>query len=210
MNIKRNSTKPHRRVKTDPKDLSAETSVETESNEELASSRNSDIVNATIFEAMESSEDQSKEKGLADMKAKASDILAKVQESPKVSELSQIGAITSDQVVPEIVQEKEDDTQTEGKENKESTEQQVKELDEDETDNKDNVVISNENKDFQPTKPDIQMENKEESKANGVYFRLQKIYIFSVRTTFPKQFGLHEVFVARPVDRERNWPHREA
>ena len=165
VNIKRNSTKPHRRVKTDPKDLSAETSVETESNEELASSRNSDIVNATIFEAMESSEDQSKEKVLADMKAKASDILAKVQESPKVSELSQIGAITSDQVVPEIVQEKEDDTQTEGKENKESTEQQVKELDEDETDNKDNVVISNENKDFQPTKPDIQMENKEESKA---------------------------------------------
>ena len=32
-----------------------------------------------------------------------------------------------------------------------------------------------------------------------MYFRLQKIYIFSVRTTFPKQFGLHEVFVARQL-----------
>ena len=163
MNIKGNPTKPHRRSKTDPKDLSAETSVETESTEELASNRNSDIVNATIFEALESSEEQSKEKVLVDMKAKASDILAKVQESPKVSERSEIGA--SDLVVPEIVQEKEDHAQAEGKESKESTEQNVKELNGNEMDNKDNVVINKENKDVQLTKPDVQMENKEESKA---------------------------------------------
>ena len=165
MNIKRNPTKPHRRVKTDPKELSAETSLETGSNEELASDRNSDIVNATIFEGLENSEEQSKEKVLADMKAKDSDILAKVQESPRVSEQSEIGTSTSDQVVQAaIVQEKEDHTQTEG-ENKESTEQNLKELDENEMDNKDNVVINKENKDVQPTKPDVQMENKEESKA---------------------------------------------
>ena len=163
MNIKRNTTKPHRRSKTDPKDLSAETSVETESNEELTNDRNSDIVNATIMEALESIEEQSKEKVLADMKAKASDILAKVQESPKVSEQSEVGTSTSDQVAP--VQEKEDHTQTEGEENKESTEQNLKELDENEMDNKDNVVINKENEDVQPTKPDVQMENKEESKA---------------------------------------------
>ena len=39
---------------------------------------------------------------------------------------------------------------------------------------------------------------------NGVHFRLQKIYIFSVRTTFPKQFGIHEVFAARLADNKRN------
>lgn len=164
VNIKRNPIKPHRRSKTDPKDPSAETSVETESNEELASKRNSDIVNATIFEALESSEEQSKEKVLADMKAKASDILAKVQESPKLSERSVIGTSTSDQVVPEVVQEKEDHTLAEGKGNKESTEQHVKVLGENEMDCKD-VVINKENEDVQPTKPDVQMENKEETKA---------------------------------------------
>ncbi|XP_020616040.1 peptidyl-prolyl cis-trans isomerase G-like isoform X2 [Orbicella faveolata] len=160
MNIKRNPTKPHRRSRTDPKDMSAKTSVETESNEELASNRNSDIVNATIFEALESSEEQSKEKVLADMKAKASDILARVQEPPKES-----GTSTIDEVVAEIVQDKEDHTEAEGEENKESTEQHVKVLDENEMDNKDNVVINKENEDVQPTKPDVQMENKEESKA---------------------------------------------
>lgn len=140
--------------------MSAKTSVETESNEELASNRNSDIVNATIFEALESSEEQSKEKVLADMKAKASDILARVQEPPKES-----GTSTIDEVVAEIVQDKEDHTEAEGEENKESTEQHVKVLDENEMDNKDNVVINKENEDVQPTKPDVQMENKEESKA---------------------------------------------
>ena len=166
MNIKRDSTKPHRRSKTDPKDLSAKTDAETEANEELTSNRNSDIVNTTIFEALESSDEQSKEKVLADMKAKASKILAKVHESPKVSERLESGTSTSDEVVPVIVQEKEGRVQTEGGENKESAEQHVKELDENEImDNKDNIVINKENEDVQPTKPDVQMENKEESKA---------------------------------------------
>ena len=205
--------------------MSTKTSMETESNEELSSNRNSDIVNTTIFEALESSEEQNKERVLADMKAKASDILAKVQESPRMSERLESGTGISDEVVAEIVHEKEDHsqtegegneetkivhemevhsqtegeenkgteivhemevrtqiegeenkeikivqemedhTQTEGEVNKESTEQPVKELDENEMDNKDSVVINKENKDVQPTKPDVQVESKEESKA---------------------------------------------
>ena len=157
---------------TDPK----ETSVETESNEDLASNRNSDIVNTTIFEALESSEEQSKEKVVADMKAKASDILAKVQESPTVSERLESGTSTNDEEVQEIVQEKDDHTQAEGEENKaesveqqenkeESAEEEVKELNDNEMDNRGTVVINKENEDVQLGKPDVHMENQQESKA---------------------------------------------
>ena len=108
--------------------MSAKTSVETESNEELSSNRNSDIVNTTIFEALESSEEQNKERVLADMKAKASDILAKVQESPRMSELLESGTGISDEVVAEIVHEMEVHTQTEGEGNKETEIVQEKEI----------------------------------------------------------------------------------
>ena len=212
MNIKRNPSKPHRRSKTDPKDMSAtKTNVETESNEELSSNRNSDIVNTTIFEALESSEEQNKERVIADVKAKASDILAKVQESPRVSEQLESGTGISDEVVAvkvhekevhtqteggenketeivqemedhtqnegeekkesEIVQEMEDHSQNEGEENKESMEQHVNELDENEMDNKDSIVINKENEDVQPTKADVQMESKEESKAKEMILK---------------------------------------
>lgn len=165
MNIKRNPIKPHRRSKTDPSDLSANTNTETEANEELASKRNSDVVNTTIFEALESSEEQSKEKVLADMKAKASDILAKVQESPRVGKRLESGTSTRDEVLPEAVEEKEDHSQSKREQNKETAEQHVKELDENKMDNKDNVVINKENEHVQPNAPDVLMENKEESKA---------------------------------------------
>lgn len=165
MNIKRNPIKPHRKSKTDPSDLSANTNTETEANEELASKRNSDVVNTTIFEALESSEEQSKEKVLADMKAKASDILAKVQESPRVGKRLESGTSTRDEVLPEAVEEKEDHSQSKREENKETAEQHVKELDANKMDNKDNVVINKENEHVQPNTPDVLMENKEESKA---------------------------------------------
>jgi len=165
MNIKRNPIKPHRRSKTDPSDLSANTNTETEADEELASKRNSDVVNTTIFEALESSEEQSKEKVLADMKAKASDILAKVQESPRVGKRLESGTSTRDEVLPEAVEEKEDHSQSKREQNKETAEQHVKELDENKMDNKDNVVINKENEHVQANTPDVLMENKEESKA---------------------------------------------
>lgn len=165
MNIKRNPIKPHRRSKTDPSDLSANTNTETEANEELASKRNSDVVNTTIFEALESSEEQSKEKVLADMKAKASDILAKVQESPRVGKRLESGTSTRDEVLPDAVEEKEDHSQSKREKNKEAAEQHVKELDENKMDNKDNVVINKENEHVQPNTPDVLMENKEESKT---------------------------------------------
>lgn len=165
MNIKRNPIKPHRRSKTDPSDLSANTNTETEADEELASKRNSDVVNTTIFEALESSEEQSKEKVLADMKAKASDILAKVQESPRVGKRLESGTSTRDEVLPEAVEEKEDHSQSKREQNKETAEQHVKELDENKMDNKHNVVINKENEHVQPNTPDVLMENKEESKA---------------------------------------------
>ena len=165
MNIKRNPIKPHRRSKTDPSDLSANTNTETEADEELASKRNSDVVNTTIFEALESSEEQSKEKVLADMKAKASDILAKVQESPRVGKRLESGTSTRDEVLPEAVEEKEDHSQSKREQNKETAEQHVKELDENKMDNKHNVVINKENEHVQANTPDVLMENKEESKA---------------------------------------------
>lgn len=207
MNVKRNPTKPHRRSKTDPKDLSAKTNVETESNEGLASNRNSDIVNTTIFEALESSEEQSKEKVLADMKAKASDILAKVHESPKVSERLESGASTSDEVVPEIVEEKEDHIQTEGEENKETAEQHFKELDQNEMDNKNNVVIDKENENVQPTKPDVDMENKEESKAKETILNelnvkkdeSRPLLDMSRRSKSLKNFGIKESIMKSPL-----------
>lgn len=161
MNIKRNPIKPHRRSKTDPSDLSANTNTETEANEELASKRNSDVVNTTIFEALESSEEQSKEK----VKTKASDILAKVQESPRVGKRLESGTSTRDEVLPDAVEEKEDHSQSKREKNKEAAEQHVKELDENKMDNKDNVVINKENEHVQPNTPDVLMENKEESKT---------------------------------------------
>ena len=161
MNVKRNPVKPHRRSKTDPQDLSAKKKVETESSEGLAGSRSSDIVNTTIFEALEVSDEKSKEKVLADMKAKASEVLAKVCESPKVSERKiENSAVTGD-VVCEGVEEKEGHIQTEGEKNQESVEGHIKELHESEN----KVVVNKENEDVQSTKPNVQIENKEESKA---------------------------------------------
>ena len=69
--------KPHRRSKTDPQDLTVKPYVE--------NTTNSDVVNATIFEAVEISDEQKKEKTVADLKAKAYNILANVRESPKLS-----------------------------------------------------------------------------------------------------------------------------
>lgn len=156
MNVKRNPLKPHGRSKTDPQDLATKTNVETESNEGLACSRSSDIVNTTIFEASEISDEKSKEKVVADMKAKASEVLAKVSEKRIEN-----GADTSDEVVPEIVGEKEGHIQTEGKKNQDSAEEHIEELHE----NKNNVVVNKENEDVQSTKPNVQIENIEETKA---------------------------------------------
>lgn len=157
MNVKRNPLKPHRRSKTDPQDLATKTNVGTESNEGLAGSRSSDIVNTTIFEASEISDEKSKEQVIADMKAKASEVLAKVCESPKVNEKRiENGADTSDEVG-----ENEGHIQTEGEKSQESAEEQIKELHE----NKNNVAVDKENEDVHSTKPNVQIENKEESKA---------------------------------------------
>ncbi|XP_078369100.1 uncharacterized protein LOC144653062 [Oculina patagonica] len=157
MNVKRNPLKPHRRSKTDPQDLATKTNVGTESNEGLAGSRSSDIVNTTIFEASEISDEKSKEQVIADMKAKASEVLAKVCESPKVNEKRiENGADTSDEVG-----ENEGHIQTEREKSQESAEEQIKELHE----NKNNVAVNKENEDVHSTKPNVQIENKEESKA---------------------------------------------
>lgn len=156
MNVKKKPVKPHRRSKTDPKDLSAKNNMETESNEGLGSSRNSDVISTTIVEALEISDEQSKDKVVADIKAKASDILAKVRNSPKLSEkrIENDGG-TSDELVPEIVGEKEGRIQTERENNQQGAEERIKEMD-----NKSNVV--NKENEVQ-TKLNVQIENKEES-----------------------------------------------
>lgn len=130
--------------------------METESNEGLGSSRNSDVISTTIVEALEISDEQSKDKVVADIKAKASDILAKVRNSPKLSEkrIENDGG-TSDELVPEIVGEKEGRIQTERENNQQGAEERIKEMD-----NKSNVV--NKENEVQ-TKLNVQIENKEES-----------------------------------------------
>lgn len=163
MNLKRNPVKPHRRSKTDPQDLSAEINAETTSTEGLAGSRSSDIVNTTIFEDSEITDENSKEDIVADMKAKASEILSKVCESPNIGEKRiENGVSTGDEVVPEGVREKESHIQTEGDKNQDSAEKHIKES---VHENKNNVVLDKENGDIQSTKPNVQIENKEELKA---------------------------------------------
>lgn len=163
MNLKRNPVKPHRRSKTDPQDLPAKINAETASFEGLAGSRSSDVVNTTIFEASEISDEKSKEDVVADMKAKASEILSKVCESPNVSEKrTENDVSTGGEVVPEGVGEKESHIHTERDKNQESAEEHIKES---VHENKNNVVVNKENEDVQSTKPNVQIENKEESKA---------------------------------------------
>ena len=82
MNLKKNPAKPHRRSKTDPTDLTDEDGVNTEQGS--ASTRNSHVISGTIPEDQECSDEQSKESVVADLKAKANDILSNLNESPKM------------------------------------------------------------------------------------------------------------------------------
>lgn len=81
MNLKSNPAKPHRRSKTYPTDLTDEHDVSTEQGS--VSTRNSRVISGTIPEGQEGTDEQSRESVIADLKAKANDILSNLNESPK-------------------------------------------------------------------------------------------------------------------------------
>ncbi|XP_068703603.1 glutamic acid-rich protein-like [Montipora foliosa] len=80
MNMKNNPVKPHRRSKTDPKDL---TSSEADDNQDQESGgiRNSDVTSGTELETPEVIYEPSKESIVADLKMKVNDILKNLKES---------------------------------------------------------------------------------------------------------------------------------
>jgi len=153
MNLKGNSVKPHRRSKTDPKDLTVKPGVETEQG--ARSTRNSDVISGTIFEASEVSDEQSKESVVADLKLKANEILTSVPKSPN----------GSSKAVENETEEKESQMLTNGEKDLQSsvtdTTAEIEQVKQNLTDGMDNVVINKENKGCE-SEQNLRLENLEE------------------------------------------------
>lgn len=153
MNLKGNSVKPHRRSKTDPKDLTVKPGVETEQG--ARSTRNSDVISGTIFEASEVSDEQSKESVVADLKLKANEILTSVPKSPN----------GSSKAVENETEEKESQMLTNGEKDLQSSvtdsTAEIEQVKQKLTDGMDNVVINKENKGCE-SEQNLRLENLEE------------------------------------------------
>ena len=151
MNLKNNPVKPHRRSKTDPKDLTVKTSVDKEQGS--GSARNSDIISGTIFEAQEVIDEQTHESAVADLKAKVNNSLANLSESPR----------TTDKMTENGTEEKEIQLLLQREETKQGcvTEATVDSEQVEQPDNKDSTVIDKENKEFE-SKQSEKLENVED------------------------------------------------
>lgn len=141
MNLKNNPVKLHRRSKTDPKDLTMD------KEQGGGSTVNSDVISGTIFETLEISDEQSKEKVLADLKVKANDLVTNACESPKVGNKTIVNG----------TEEEEGDIQVNSERNKQNT-TDIKQPGESAMNNINNVAIDKENKSSE-SKQSLQLEN---------------------------------------------------
>ena len=151
MKLQNNSVKPHRRPKTDPKDLTVKTSVDKEQGS--GSARNSDVINDTILEAQEVIDEQSKESAVADLKAKVNNILANLSESPR----------TTDKMTENGTEEKKSQLLLQREETKQGcvSEATVDSEQVEQPDNKDSTVIDKENKELE-SKQNEKLESAED------------------------------------------------
>ncbi|XP_022783371.1 uncharacterized protein KIAA1211 homolog [Stylophora pistillata] len=110
---KGNPLKPHKRSKTDPQEISSNSTSAMESIEGKGISKNSDVINKTISEDAEIKNDPGRDKVVADLKANATEIFNEVLKSSTVdkkkeeSDLISAGDMSEDIIEAKGIQEQE-------------------------------------------------------------------------------------------------------